>query len=79
MMQYAIFARPVVTIYDLPQTTKQSEAGLVSTIGDEGLYGQACQVRTAPGGVTAERVPLSPEVAAFMVEAHTVPAARKAT
>ena len=63
MMQYAIFARPVVTIYDLPQATKQSEAGLVSTIGDEGLYGQACQVRTAPGGVTAEGVPLSPEVA----------------
>ena len=63
MMQYAIFARPVVTIYDLPQTTKQSEAGLFSTIGDEGLYGQACQVRTAPGGVTAEGVPLSPEVA----------------
>lgn len=63
MMQYAIFAQPVVTIYDLPQTTKQSEAGLVSTIGDEGLYGQACQVRTAPGGVTAEGVPLSPEVA----------------
>ena len=63
MMQYAIFARPVVTIYDLPQTTKQSEAGLVSTIGDEGLYGQACQVRTAPGGVTAEGVSLSPEVA----------------
>ena len=61
MMQYAIFARPVVTIYDLPQTTKQSEAGLVSTIGDEGLYGQACQVRTAPGGVTADGVPLSPE------------------
>ena len=53
MMQYAIFARPVVTIYDLPQTTKQSEAGLVSTIGDEGLYGQACQVRTAPGGGSA--------------------------
>ena len=23
MMQYALFARPVVTIYDLPQTTKQ--------------------------------------------------------
>ena len=36
MMQYALFARPVVTIYDLPRTTKQSEAGLVSTIGDEG-------------------------------------------
>ena len=40
MMQYAIFARPVVTIYDLPQTTKQSEAGLVSTIGTRG-----CTVR----------------------------------
>ena len=63
MMQYALFARPVVTIYDLPQTTKQSEAGLVSTIGDEGLYGQVCQVRTTPGGVTAEGVPLSPEAA----------------
>ena len=49
MMQYAIFARPVVTIYDLPQTIKEGEEGLVSTIGDEGLYGQACQVRTAPG------------------------------
>ena len=45
MMQYALFARPVVTIYDLPQTTKQSEAGLVSTIGDEGLYRP---VRCAP-------------------------------
>ncbi len=62
-MKYALFSVPVGTIYDLPQTTKQSEAGLVSTIGDEGLYGQACQVRTAPGGVTAEGVPLSPEVA----------------
>ena len=63
MMQYAIFARPVVTIYDLPQTIKEGEAGLVSTIGDEGLYGQACQVRTAPGGVTAAGVLLPPEVA----------------
>ena len=53
-MKFALFARPVVTIYDLPTTTKESEAGIVSTIGDEGLYGQACQVRTAPGGVTAE-------------------------
>lgn len=63
MIQYAIFERPVATIYDLPQPAKQSDAGLVSTIGDEGLYGQACQVRTAPGGVTAEGVQLSPEVA----------------
>ena len=63
MMQYALFARPVVTIYDLPQTIKEGEAGLVSTIGDEGLYGQACQVRTAPGGVTAAGVLLPPDVA----------------
>ncbi len=63
MMQYAIFARPVVTIYDLPRPTKQGEPGVVSTIGDEGLYGQACQVCTAPGGVTAGGEPLSPELA----------------
>ena len=53
-MKFALFARPVVTIYDLPTTTKEIEAGIVSTIGEEGLYGQACQVLTAPGGVTAE-------------------------
>ena len=46
-MKYALFSVPVGTIYDLPQTIKEGEAGLVSTIGDEGLYGQACQVRTA--------------------------------
>ena len=63
MMQYAIFDRPVVTIYDLPEPTKQGEAGIVSNIGDEGLYGQACQVRTAPGGVTAKGVQLPPDVA----------------
>ena len=43
-------------IRDRPQTIKEGEEGLVSTIGDEGLYGQACQVRTAPGGVTAAGV-----------------------
>ena len=52
-MKYALFSVPAGTIYDLPQTIKEGEEGLVSTIGDEGLYGQACQVRTAPGGVTA--------------------------
>ena len=52
-MKYALFSVPVGTIYDLPQTIKEGEEGLVSTIGDEGLYGQTCQVRTAPGGVTA--------------------------
>ena len=35
-MNFAIFARPVVTIYDLTETTKESDAGVVSTIGDEG-------------------------------------------
>ena len=62
-MNFAIFARPVVTIYDLTETTKESDAGIVSTIGDEGLYGQVCQVRTAPGGVTAEGVQLPEEMA----------------
>ena len=56
-MKFAMFARPVVTIYDLPETTKESDAGVVSTIGDEGLYGQVCQVRTEPGGVTEARGP----------------------
>ena len=62
-MKYALFSVPAGTIYDLPQTIKEGEEGLVSTIGDEGLYGQACQVRTAPGGVTAAGVRLPPDVA----------------
>ena len=62
-MNFAIFARPVVTIYDLTETTKESDAGIVSTIGDEGLYGQVCQVRTATGGETAEGVQLPEEMA----------------
>ena len=62
-MKYALFSVPVGTIYDLPQPIKEGETGPVSTIGDEGLYGQACQVRTAPGGVTAAGVHLAPDVA----------------
>lgn len=65
-MKFAMFARPVVTIYDLPETTKESGAGVVSTIGDEGLYGQVCQVRTEPGGVTADGITL-PETMAEVV------------
>lgn len=65
-MKFAMFARPVVTIYDLPETTKESDAGVVSTIGDEGLYGQVCQVRTEPGGVTADGIAL-PETMAEVV------------
>ena len=38
-MKYALFSVPAGTIYDLPQTIKEGEEGLVSTIGDEGLYG----------------------------------------
>lgn len=65
-MKFAMFARPVVIIYDLPETTKESDAGVVSTIGDEGLYGQVCQVRTEPGGVTADGITL-PETMAEVV------------
>jgi len=63
-MEYAIFKMAVGTIYDHPETARPNEDGLMlSTIGDEGLYGQACQVRTAPGGVTAAGVQLPPEMA----------------
>lgn len=65
-MKFAMVARPVVTIYDLPETTKESDAGVVSTIGDEGLYGQVCQVCTEPGGVTADGITL-PETMAEVV------------
>ena len=65
-MKFAMFARPVVTIYDLPETSKESDAGVVSTIGDEGLYGQVCQLRTEPGGVTADGITL-PETMAEVV------------
>lgn len=65
-MKFAMFTRPVVTIYDLPETTRESDAGVVSTIGDEGLYGQVCQVRTEPGGVTADGITL-PETMAEVV------------
>lgn len=63
-MEYALFKVAVGTIFDHPETIRPNDEGqLFSTIGDEGLYGQACQVRTAPGGVTAAGVPLPPEMA----------------
>ena len=44
-MRYALFTRPVTTIYDRPQTLELDEEGRArSTIGDEGLYGQCCQL-----------------------------------
>ncbi len=49
----AVFAQPVVTIYDLPQETKPGgEWGALSAIGDEGLYGQACRVLAQKDGMT---------------------------
>lgn len=63
-MEYALFKVAVGTIFDHPEAIRPNDEGqLFSTIGDEGLYGQACQVRTAPGGVTAAGVPLPPEMA----------------
>ncbi len=53
-MQYGIFNRSVVTIWDKPETTETSEWGELSTIGDEGLYGQVCRCVTAPGGIQAD-------------------------
>lgn len=62
-MEYGIFDRAVVTIYDLPRTTKQGEDGLLSAIGDEGLYGQVCRIGTLPGGVTTEGICLPDDMA----------------
>lgn len=53
-MEYALIDRPVVTIYDLPAETMQGDAGVLSAIGDEGLYGQACRVLAGPGGTAAD-------------------------
>ena len=57
-MQYAVFDRPAVTIYDLPQPTMPGQDGqTVSAIGDQGLYGQSCQVLEDAGemGIRAMR------------------------
>ena len=43
-MRYALFARPAVTVYDQPEPTAAQDGQTLSTIGDEGLYGQCCQV-----------------------------------
>ena len=56
-MQYALFIRPAATIYDLPEKTRPGEDGqLLSAIGDEGLYGQSCQVVEDPDGEGMVRV-----------------------
>lgn len=56
-MQYALFIRPAATIYDLPEKTRPGEDGqLLSAIGDEGLYGQSCQVVDHPDGEGMVRV-----------------------
>ena len=55
-MQYAVFDRPAVTIYDLPQPTMPGQDGqTVSAIGDQGLYGQSCQVLEDAGEMVRVR------------------------
>ena len=66
-MTFAVFHQPVVTIYDSKEMTKITEAGIQSTISDEGLYGMVCRVleeeqpttdeagNTVPVAVTAEK------------------------
>lgn len=44
-MRYALFNQPAVTIYDQPQTVGRDQEGRrFFPIGDQGLYGQSCQV-----------------------------------
>ena len=55
-MQYGIFIRPAATIYDQPAPTQTGADGrLLSTIGDEGLYGQTCQVLEEAGAMVRVR------------------------
>ena len=50
-MRFALFDRPAVTIYDKAEPVERDGEGrLRSTIGDEGLYGQSCQVVEDDGG-----------------------------
>lgn len=48
-MKYALFSVSVGTIYDLPQTIKEGEAGLVSTMGTRVCTGRPvrCGLRPA--------------------------------
>ena len=56
-MKFALFNRPAATIYDLPAKTRIGEEGeVLSSIGDEGLYGQSCQVVADPGEQDGEMV-----------------------
>ena len=55
-MQYGIFIRPAATICDQPAPTQTGADGrLLSTIGDEGLYGQTCQVLEEAGAMVRVR------------------------
>lgn len=48
-MEYAVFNRPIATIYEMPADTRETEKGTLSTVSDEGLYGQACRVLAKAG------------------------------
>lgn len=50
---FGIFNKPVVTIYDSPEETRETPEGVRSTISDEGLYGTACRVVAVGGKVGA--------------------------
>lgn len=54
-MEYALFARPIVTIYETPCETKENNGSLFSAIADEGLYGNVCCVLSVTGKDDAGR------------------------
>ena len=47
-MNFAIFARPVVTIYDLTETTRESDAGIVSPSGTRVCMGRSARCARPP-------------------------------
>lgn len=48
-VNYGVFNRPIVTIYNSPAETTNTAAGLRSTIADEGFYGTVCRVLEVGG------------------------------
>lgn len=49
VVNYGVFNRPLVTIYNSPAETVDTAAGVRSTIADEGLYGTVCRVLEVGG------------------------------
>ncbi len=61
-MKYGIFNKPIVTIYETDRPVKQTPEGEVSTISDEGLYGNTCKILAGPGGLNRAGDPLNPDM-----------------